>query len=311
MLRVSAEFRETAVADDIAPDFGTFVTTAEGRLFVVDEGPPAGVPVLLFHGTAGWSVLWRETQAALTAAGFRSIAYDIPPFGFSDRPAANTYGRGDQARRVVALLDALGVDRVILVGHSFGAGPALETALRAPARVSGLVLVDAAVAVEPTEAAGPAWALTIPFVRETLLSATATNPLATRWLLSQFITRKEAATEAVADTLRLPMTVRGTTAAMGHWALAFMGGDTLAVSNDPARFTTIGVPAAVVWGEADTVTPLANGEALARLLPGAQLEIIPGVGHIPHLEDPALAIPAIVAAVESVAQGGTDRAETP
>ena len=80
------------------------------------------MPVVLIHGTAAWSELWRATIDALAAAGFHVIALDLPPFGFSDRPG--DYTRERQAARIDGVLDQLGVAPAIIVGHSFGAGAA-------------------------------------------------------------------------------------------------------------------------------------------------------------------------------------------
>jgi pimeloyl-ACP methyl ester carboxylesterase len=118
------------------------VPTGSGHVFVQEKGPAGGVPAVLLHGTAAWSELWRHTIDALAAAGFRVIALDLPPFGFSDRPGS--YTRGDQAARVNDVLDQLKADPAIIVGHSFGAGAATELVMRYPDRTRALVLVDAA-----------------------------------------------------------------------------------------------------------------------------------------------------------------------
>src|SRR5712675_1804042 len=123
--RAAAALRENVQAADLAPASGKFVPTRSGRVFIQEAGPRDGVPVVLFHGTAAWSELWRTTMTALSGAGYRVIALDIPPFGFSDRPG--TYTRRDQAMRVRDIVDALNLPPAISVGHSFGAGAAVET----------------------------------------------------------------------------------------------------------------------------------------------------------------------------------------
>ncbi len=70
------------------------------------------------------------TTDALAAAGYRVIALDLPPFGFSDRPG--TYTRQDQAQRVSDVLERIKAQPAIIVGHSFGAGAATELVLRFP-----------------------------------------------------------------------------------------------------------------------------------------------------------------------------------
>jgi alpha/beta hydrolase fold len=91
--RLAASLRETATRDELAPANGRLVETSSGRIFLQEKGPAGGVPVVLVHGTAAWSELWRGTIDALAAAGFHVIALDMPPFGFSDRPGDYTRSR--------------------------------------------------------------------------------------------------------------------------------------------------------------------------------------------------------------------------
>lgn len=132
--RMSASIRETGVRAQLAPKTGHLVPTRSGGVFVQEKGPEGGVPVVLFHGTAAWSELWRHTSDVLAAAGFHVIALDLPPFGFSDRPGS--YTRQDQAARINDVLDALKAEPAIIVGHSFGAGAATELAMRYPERAA-------------------------------------------------------------------------------------------------------------------------------------------------------------------------------
>jgi pimeloyl-ACP methyl ester carboxylesterase len=138
--RWQAHARETKTRQEAAPRVGRFVRAADVEIFVQEAGPP-GAPVVLFvHGMGAWSELWRETLTVTAAAGFRAVALDLPPFGFSERPAPGAYGRQAQARRILGVIDALGARHATLVGHSFGGGPTMEAVLLAPERVRGLVL---------------------------------------------------------------------------------------------------------------------------------------------------------------------------
>jgi pimeloyl-ACP methyl ester carboxylesterase len=103
---------------------------------------------LLIHAAGGWSGVWENTAQQLSRAGYRVVAIDVPPLGYSERPTIPAYGRVDQARRIIGTLDALGVQRAILLGHSFGARAVVEAALQWPERVAGLVLVDAALSLD-------------------------------------------------------------------------------------------------------------------------------------------------------------------
>lgn len=110
-------------------------------LAVRDEGE--GVPVLLLHGFPDSSQLWRHQIPALTGAGMRAIAPDLRGFGQSDRPeAVEDYAIARSVADVVAVLDALGVERAHVVGHDWGAGLAWAFAAFVPSRVDRLVVMS-------------------------------------------------------------------------------------------------------------------------------------------------------------------------
>ena len=69
--------------ESLAPPGGRWVDVGDSRLFVQEWGPPGGPVLLLAHGTGAWSGTWFELPAALAAAGWRVVAVDLPPFGFS------------------------------------------------------------------------------------------------------------------------------------------------------------------------------------------------------------------------------------
>lgn len=284
--RLWAAARETAQASEMAPSTGRYVSTQSGRIFVQEAGPPGGVPVLLFHGTAAWSELWRGTMSALADAGFRAIALDLPPFGFSDRPQDRSYARSDQAVRARDVLDGMGLDKVVIVGHSFGAGAAVETVLRYPRRIRGLVLVDAALGLMDAGPSSPPAVLRYRGLREVLISATVTNPLLTRTLLKMLIARKDRATSEYVAILQRPMTLRNSTRDIGDWLLYFTSTDEGATSADRRAYAGIAARTALIWGNEDTITPTAQADDLHALIPGSRLTTLPGLGHIPQIEDP-------------------------
>jgi pimeloyl-ACP methyl ester carboxylesterase len=288
--RWQAHARETMTRQQAAPRDGRPVRAGDVELFVQERGP-ADAPVVLFmHGMGAWSQIWRPTMETVAAAGFRAIALDLPPFGYSERPAANAYGRQAQARRILALLDTLGVERAILVGHSFGGGPTMEAVLQAPARVSALVLADAAIGVDAPAGGGggplPSL-LGIRAVRETFVAATVTNPRMTGRLLEQFVADPSAVTEDRVRMLQAPLTLQGATGAFGDWLLDFMTSTEKPLSQQPAAYGVLAQPALIIWGDRDTTTPLPQGERLAGLIRGAELAVMRGVGHMPQIEQPA------------------------
>lgn len=282
LLWLTVPMRETA-ATDLLPG-GRLVETAMGRIHVEEAGPQDGVPVLLVHGSVGWAGLWQETSAALAGAGYRAIAFDMPPMGWSDRDPARGYGRDVQGRRVLALVDALGV-RPILVAHSFGAGAGSEAVLASPGAFLGYVVVDGALGLgrgEPV-ARAPVLLRARP-MREIAVAATITNPVLTERLLRLFLFRKDRAAGYV-ELVRAPFALKGSTAAMADWLPTLLTNPDLP-STRPEDYAGLALPVTILWGAEDTTTPLAQGAALAAAIAGAKLVVLEDVGHIPQIEDP-------------------------
>src|SRR5262245_33999175 len=106
---------QTEDAARAAPSGGSFVKAADVQIFVQQAGPADGLPVLFVHGTGAWSEAWREPMEALAKDGRRAIALDLPPFGFSGRPTPPSYSKADQGKRIVGVLDALQIQKAVLV----------------------------------------------------------------------------------------------------------------------------------------------------------------------------------------------------
>jgi pimeloyl-ACP methyl ester carboxylesterase len=284
-----AHGRETKTRVEAAPAGGRFVRAADVEVFVQELGP-SGAPVVLFiHGMGAWSELWRDTLAATAAAGFLTVAMDLPPFGYSERTAPGAYGRQHQARRILGVIDALGVQQATLVGHSFGGGPTMEAVLLAPQRVRALVLADAAIGLDAVGGggSGPAVVLRARPLRNALVAATVTNPLLTRRLLTQFVANPSAVTDARVHLLQGPLVVQGATDAFGDWLFDFLTSREVALSTHGDAYRALALPTLVIWGDRDTTTPLAQGQRLAHLIAGAELAVMPGIGHMPQIEDVA------------------------
>jgi pimeloyl-ACP methyl ester carboxylesterase len=287
-----ANLRETKTRQEAAPSTGRFVQAADVELFIQEMGPQDGQPILFIHGTAAWSGLWRETMTPLAQAGYRCIAIDIPPFGFSERPDTPAYGNADQAKRMVALMDELGIEHTILFGHSFGGGATLETALLVPDRIDALILLDVGglnlnlqPAADTNGANALEWFLRTPAVRNPVLSTTATNPLFTKTLISAMILDPADATEEKINILQQPLVLQDATNTLGDWLNAVLGPQEISLTSEPANYQRLTMPALIVWGDSDTIIPLQEGEYLQSILPDAQLVVMKGVNHIPHLED--------------------------
>ncbi|MSP60159.1 MAG: alpha/beta fold hydrolase [Myxococcales bacterium] len=256
---------------------GRLLDLAPARLFVHRSGQ--GAPLVLLHGFLVSHWYFRPVIAPL-AERFEVIALDLPGHGESDNPPPDRFGYDFPAMAdlVVAALDALGVGKVRLYGHSMGGGIALTLAARHPDRVERLLLEDPAVYPLPISLEGRLALLPGigPFLfknvyrrsdlRKHLRNAYRDPTLGTEELIDYFWERFNRA---------------GARAA--YYATLKYLGSLADNTGDPGRITA---PTLIAWGEEDRIIPLAHGKRLARQIPGARLEVIPACGHSPHEERP-------------------------
>jgi pimeloyl-ACP methyl ester carboxylesterase len=284
--RLAAHLRETELLEAVVPQEGRLIETAMGRIFVLDEGAEDAPVVLFAHGTAAWSGLWQPVLEEIGADGWRAVAFDMPPFGYSERALDGDYSRTRQAERILALVEALGT-RPILVAHSIGAGPGVEAVMRRPDYFAGLVVVDGALGLNSHESGKSLPApLRLGPLREAVTALTMNNPLLTGTFLRQLIHVDAAATDEVLTVLKAPFVREGTTESYADWVPSLLVPPQDALSTRPDSYAALSLPVAYIWGEDDTVTPLEQGEELARVTPGARLLTIPDSGHIPQIETP-------------------------
>ncbi len=282
VFRIAANFRETGAAPPLTT---SFIATRYGKVAVQISGPVTGPRVVLLHGTAAWSGFWRDVSAHLAGKGWRVIAVDAPPFGWSDRDPQARYSRVQQAERLADILQSTGP--ATIVGHSFGAGAGTELALREPDKVEALVLVAAALGQfdPPRGENGPARLVSVDPLAQAVIGASVTNPMLTHPLLKSFLHRKGAAAAWI-ETLEAPMRREGSTGAYAAWLPNLLATADGARSRKRTAIEDITVPVAVIWGKADTVTPVQQATHIAALTRAASTILLPDVGHIPHIEDP-------------------------
>jgi pimeloyl-ACP methyl ester carboxylesterase len=244
-----------------------------------DEGAPT---LLLISGAAesmdGWDPAWcRE----LAAGGRRVLRYDHRDTGRSSTspPGRPTYTTTEISTDPLRILDALGVERAHLVGLSMGGGISQELAARHPERVATLTLI----ATSPAGRRADRSPLPGPDAR---VAATFEDPppepdwrdlgAVTDYLVEAYrpyagsLGFDEAATRRLLEVV-IDRTTDIEAATKNHWLL---GGD-----SEEFAMTDIAAPALVLHGTTDPMFPYPHGEALAREIPVATLEPMPGMGH--------------------------------
>jgi pyruvate dehydrogenase E2 component (dihydrolipoamide acetyltransferase) len=242
------------------------VEAAGLRLRYLDLGEGPGVPVLLLHGFGADLNTWMFTQPAL-AEGRRVIALDLPGHGGS----AKDVGAGDAeslSRVVGAALDALGIERGHLVGHSMGGAVTATLALRRPERAASLTLIAPAGLGSEINAG-----FIDGFVRASRRRE-ATEVLGLLVYDPALVSRT-----MVEDVLRYKR-LDGVPAALTKIAEAWFPGGRQSLDLRE-RVAALSLPVQIIWGREDRIIPVSNAEALAARLP---VHIIEQAGHLPHME---------------------------
>lgn len=236
---------------------------------VQGEGPA----ILFVHGYPLDRTIWREQIDALD--GYRRIAPDLRGMGQSDAPDLG-YGMELYAADLAALLDALGVDDVVLCGLSMGGYIAFEFVRQWRSRVRGLVLMDTRAEADSPE------------VRRARDAAAATAREQGTSAVSDAMLPKMLAPSTLTDRPDVVERVRTTMAATPVSGLVgALGAMRDRVGSEPLLATLAGIPTLVIVGAADILTPPDQARAMAEAIPGAQLAVIPGAGHLPPVEQPA------------------------
>jgi pimeloyl-ACP methyl ester carboxylesterase len=267
------------------------VNGAELRVRVEGEGD--ALPLVFVHGYGSRLESWRAVQPAF-ASSRMTVCYDQRGFGLSER-AARGYGPKGHAADLLALMDALHVERAVIVAHSYGAGVALQAALVAPERIAGIVLVSP-FALDQQLNATLRWAK-VPLVGEYLYATSFRGFSGEKYQLA-FKEGGRFATLAALDEVEAIQAIPRSDQA----ALATVRA--MDYADLEARYRTITAPVRVVWGEADRVTPIRTLPAFAEHLPQATFVRVPGVGHMPSWEAPAIVVDNIHVVLAAAAGGG-------
>lgn len=254
----------------------TLSTSTDDRVRVVECGPPDGEPVVLVHGWGCSAYSFHRVMPALAAAGWRVIAPDLRGHGLSSTPPEEwRYTLDAMTAHLLDTMDALRVEHAALITHSLGAQFAIEAALQAPARVTGLGLLS------PVGAGLVKLAMLGRLLTPRLLAPLLPR-LAHRWLiraaLGAVYGRLRGPTPSDVKEYWAPSQFPAFAPAMRHLLHAPLW------STRPAsELARVHVPTLVVFGTRDHLVPTHAVGDFVSALPSARLELIEGAGHVlPH-----------------------------
>lgn len=236
----------------------------------VEHGPAGGTPVVFLHGVTD---SWRSFEELLPRlpGHVRSLAVSFRGHGGSGRPDSG-YLFNDMSGDIVAFLDAMHIDRAVIVGHSMGASVAQRFAIDHTDRVRALVLIGSFANLHRDPGLTAFFESSIAGLTDPIDRAFARD-----WQLSTLARDipPERLDVFVDETLKVPSRV---------WKAAFSGFLTTPDFADGLR--NVSAPALIIWGDRDSYAPRGDQERLVATLPDARLAVYEEHVHAVHWENP-------------------------
>jgi pimeloyl-ACP methyl ester carboxylesterase len=271
----------------------SFLPLDGGSISVSQDGPRDAPALVLIHGL-GASTRWWDGVVPMLARSHRVIRIDLLGHGRSAKPAGGGYSIPQQAHRVGQALDRLGVQHAVLVGHSTGGYVATALAEQRGDLVTAIALIDTGPRMDAFISDGVVGNIVDVPVLGQLLWRLRTDGIIRRGLSTAFAPGHKAPQQVVDDTRRLTYHALTATSQASD---AYLNQRPL-----PDRLTPLGKPLLVIFGELDQRWRPSSA-ALYSAVPGARVEVIPGVGHSPMLEDPPRTATLLLAFTSSVLDG--------
>ncbi|HVS21537.1 MAG TPA: alpha/beta hydrolase [Pyrinomonadaceae bacterium] len=312
-MKVTGRLKQAYVASRVSHHhskaLSKFVTVEDVRLHFVIKG--AGRPVVLIHGNPGSCGDWTRLYSPI-ASRYQAIAFDRPGHGHSDRPNHRNITAEVQANLLHAALAELGIERPILVGHSWGGALAMIYALIYPESLSGAVLLAPAVYESEDGVSFLTKLPAMPVVGDVMNFLF--TPLLGAWVVRTDLQKAFAPDRVPGNYLR---------AVLSEWTrpkkVKWYSVDD-ALLNDclrkfSPRYSDIRVPTAIVTGDSDLIVPVEeNSRRLHEALPKSHLSVLPATGHqIPFTRPRAVvdAIDHIAAQTAGLESGGVGQSLGP
>lgn len=273
------------------------VIEVDGKTVHVAESG-TGPAVVLLHGASGHlRDMTFDLAGRLNRAGYRTLAFDRPGLGYSDRINRRGESPQEQARHLAKALSARGVDRAIILGHSYGGAVALAWALERPDQAAAVVTLGGASMV--WEGGLGAWYA----IASTRIGGATVVPVAVALVpqarAEEFTTTlfaPDAVPEGYLDYVGTDLTLRASQARNNARQVNRLKRFIRDMSED---YDTLTLPVELLHGTADTIVPIdVHARPLSRILQNGNLVEMEGVGHMPHHADPE----AVIAAVNRAAR---------
>ena len=275
-----------------APPPSQFIAMHGMQVHLRDEGPRDDpVPIVLLHGTSASLHTWEGWTRELTRER-RVIRFDLPGFGLTGPSPDGIYTVESYVDTVLAVADRLGVQRFVLAGNSLGGYVAWATAVLHPERVERLVLVDAAGYPFQSQSVPLAFRIARTPILNVLMRDVLPRGVVERSLRDVYGDPTRVTPDLVDRYFDLATRAGNRAALVARF-------DQTKPGSLADRVPEIQVPTLILWGGKDRLIPLEFGERFARDIHGSRLVVFDALGHVPHEEDPAHTVAAVLPFIQS------------
>lgn len=256
----------------------SFLSTRSGETHILDIGE--GEVILLIHGSTGSIADWQESIAYQLAESYRVVAFDSYGFGLSERKDPSEYGHALWEQQAIDVLDALGIEEVVVVGHSAGAMTAVLLAADYPKRFRGAVITGHSLSGDPTQmlpflpGIGEFWA-----ARHTIIG--------------------DAFSESYREKAEAVHRIQGTRAAyLGFMRSQYISPTSLRLLNN--GYEEIIAPVLQMHGTLDQAQDIEAARALTSRFSDASFVAVEGSDHFVHFEAPEQWVDEVKSFVENI-----------
>ena len=255
-----------------SPEIGSTIDAGGISTNYHDTG--TGHPVLMIHGSGPGVTAWANWRLVIPhlAENFRVVAPDMAGFGYTEKPVGAKYTIDYWRNHALGFLDALGLEKVHVIGNSFGGALAISLAIHAPERVERLVLMGSVgLSFELTEGLDTVWGY-MPSIENM------------RAVLDVFAYDRTRVTDELAELRYQASIAPGVSEAYASMFPAPRQSGVESMASSEADVANINQETLIVHGLEDEVIPVSNSERLLRLIPNSQLHIYRKCGHWTQIE---------------------------
>jgi pimeloyl-ACP methyl ester carboxylesterase len=266
-----------------SPRAGDILTLGSHHIHVLECGDRRGSDVVMLHGCGSVA---EEVVMPFEGSGFRIIAPDRPGYGFSSQLPQGARGPIGQAVWLESLFESMGLSRVLLVAHSLGSAAALHLAIRRPDLVRGILLISPCCRPVPFK----------PFIVLRTAVAPLVGDVVRRHVIGRwpgFFLDKGLRSSSFPNPLPLHLSDLPAGHVVSPMAIQTMADELRAFNRDMQDLPDLPaeIPLSVLFGARDSVIQAPwHIEFLRRRHPSPLVELLPGVGHLPHHVAPELAV---------------------